>query len=667
MTNLQGFDSNLTPEQWQALRGYPTHQDAAYRQIAEYVKLLGASAAAPGGGVPSADAPDARQGLEAPEPVRRVDEQTVAGGVRLLLEYKRGKSVLEQRIVRNEEWYRLRYNRVQGGSGERGPIDPHSAWLLNSLMNKHADMMDNMPVPAILPRERSDEETAQLLGEIIPVVLERAGFDEVYDRCSWYKLKNGTSCYGVFWDGSAEGGLGDIAVSRVDLLNLFWDPAVDDIQDSPNLFCVRQMEVDALKAQYPGVEITGDGGLALEQYIRDDAQEFSRRVLLVDWYYKRGGKLHLIKFASGKLLYATENDPTLQERGLYDHGKYPFVFDTLFPLEGLPYGFGFIDVMRDPQTYIDMLDQCILYNARLAGKPRWYISDSTGINEAEFADWSRDFVHVAGKVDEEHLRQITVNPLNGYIIQHREAKIAEMKETSANRDVSSGGTQSGVTAASAIAAMQEAGNKVSRDMLKSSYRAYRKVVELVIELIRQFYDMGRVFRVVAENGAAEYVSFSGQRMAFADRRPVFDIEVSPQKSNPFNRLSQNEFAKELYAAGVFQPEMADQALAMLDMMEFEGKQKVVEHVQQGRTMAMQLAQMQQVCAQMAQQIAGLTGQDPSGLLAAIGAQGQQGAPQKVGGSGSAGSSSGTSAQAYDHAASLAQGAEQRRLERSSPV
>ena len=598
----------------------------------------------------------------------KVDEQTVAEGVRLLLEYKRGKSVLEQRIVRNEEWYRMRYNRVRGGSAEQGPIDPHSAWLLNSLMNKHADLMDNMPAPAVLPREPSDEETAQLLGEIIPVALERAGFDEVYDRCSWYKLKNGTACYGVFWDGSAEGGLGEIAVNRVDLLNLFWDPAVDEIQNSPHLFCVRQVEADALKAQYPGVEITGDGGLTLEQYVKDDAQDLSRRVLLADWYYKRGGKLHLIKFAGGRLLYATENDPALAERGLYDHGKYPFVFDTLFPLEGLPYGFGFIDVMRDPQAYIDMLDQSILYNARLAGKPRWYISDNTGINEAEFADWSRDFVHVAGKVDEEHLRQIAVNPLNGFILNHREAKIAEMKETSANRDVSSGGTQSGVTAASAIAAMQEAGNKVSRDMLKSSYRAYRKIVELVIELIRQFYDMGRVFRVVAPNGAAEYVNFSGARLSFADRRPVFDIEVSPQKSNPFNRLSQNEFAKELYASGVFRPEMADQALAMLDMMEFEGKQKVVERVRQGQTMAMQIAQLQSVCAQMAREIAGLTGQDPSGLLAAIGAQGRQGAPQAVGGSaGSGAASGGTSAQAYERAASLAQGAEQRRMERGSPV
>ena len=595
-------------------------------------------------------------------PARAIDDNRVAEGVRLLLEYKRGKSVLEQRIVSNEEWYRLRHNRVQGSA--KGPVDPHSAWLLNSLMNKHADMMDNMPTPAILPRERSDEQTAQVLGEIIPVILERANFSEIYDRCSWYKLKNGTACYGVFWDGSADNGLGEITLGRVDLLNLFWEPAVEDIQDSPNLFCVRQTSLDALREQYPGMEFSGGGALTVEQYRRDDARDDSKRALLVDWYYKKGGLLHLIKFSCGKLLYATENDPALAERGLYDHGKYPFVFDTLFPLEGLPYGFGFIDVMRDPQTYIDQLDQCILYNARLAGRPRWYISDSTGINEEEFADWSRDFVHVAGKVDEEHLRQITVSPLNAYIINHREAKIAEMKETSANRDVSAGGTQSGVTAASAIAAMQEAGNKVSRDMLKSSYRAYKQVVELVIELIRQFYDIGRVFRVVAENGAAEYVSFDAGQLALGDRKPIFDIEVSPQKSNPFNRLSQNEFAKELYQAGIFRPDMADQALAMLDMMEFEGKQKVVEKVQQGQTMYQQLQALQQTCAQLAQRVAAATGEDPSGLLAAIGMQGQTGTPRQAVRSGSSG---GTSAQAYERAASLAQGAEQRRLERSSPV
>ena len=40
-----------------------------------------------------------------------------------------------------------------------------------------------------------------------------------------------------------------------------------------------------------------------------------------------------------------------------------------------------------------------------------------------------------------------------------EMKIDELKETSSNRDVSQGSSSGGVTAAAAIAALQEAGNK----------------------------------------------------------------------------------------------------------------------------------------------------------------------------------------------------------------
>ena len=43
-----------------------------------------------------------------------------------------------------------------------------------------------------------------------------------------------------------------------------------------------------------------------------------------------------------------------------------------------------------------------------------------------------------------------------------------------------------MTAASAIAALQEAGSKLSRDMIKDSYNAHAQVVLLVIELVRQF-------------------------------------------------------------------------------------------------------------------------------------------------------------------------------------
>ena len=62
--------------------------------------------------------------------------------------------------------------------------------------------------------------------------------------------------------------------------------------------------------------------------------------------------------------------------------------------------------------------------------------------------------------------------------------------------MANGGTASGVTAATAIAALQEAGGKLSRNMIDDGYEAFSDVVTLVIELIRQFYQLPRQFRLL---------------------------------------------------------------------------------------------------------------------------------------------------------------------------
>ena len=59
-----------------------------------------------------------------------------------------------------------------------------------------------------------------------------------------------------------------------------------------------------------------------------------------------------------------------------------------------------------------------------------------------------------------------------------------------------GGTSGGVTAATAIAALQEAGGKLSRNMIADGYDAFGDVVTLVIELVRQFYGLRRQFRLL---------------------------------------------------------------------------------------------------------------------------------------------------------------------------
>ncbi len=522
-----------------------------------------------------------------------ITTESIRKAITILGKYKQGKTNLEKRIVENEKWWKIQHWSLIQKNNPSDP-EPASAWLFNCIANKHADAMDSFPSPSVLPREKEDEKSASILSSVLPVILEYNNFEQTYSDTWWYKLKTGTGCYGVFWNNSLCHGLGDVDIRQIDILNLFWESGIKNLQDSQNVFCVELESNDILMEKYPHLEANPGGPvLDVAKYIYDDTVDTSDKTAVVDWYYKkRVGKreiVHYCKFAGDTILYSSENDPYLFERGFYDHGKYPFVLDTLFTEEGTPCGFGYVDVMKNAQMYIDKLNQIILKNALQSGRRRFFISDNAGINEEEFADWSKEFVHTSGNPDERNIREIQVSQLDGSIINLLYQKIDELKETSGNRDVSHGGTAAGVTAASAIAALQEAGSKLSRDMIKSSYRAFKQINYFVIELIRQFYDESRCFRISGHDAQNKFADVSNDIFLYADnsfgnnkiiREPVFDIIVTSEKSNPFSTSAQNELAKDLYNLGMFNPQMANQALLCLEMMNFEGKEKIIEKIKE---------------------------------------------------------------------------------------
>lgn len=567
--------------------------------------------------------------LQRTEQTPTITDRDVERGIDLLTKYKDGKSNLENRIVNDELWWELRHwegigqskaKRVDKSGKEVTSTPPEpkpsSAWLFNTIQNKHADAMDNYPEPVVLPRERSDEQSAKTLSQILPVVQEYNHFEQVYSDNWWEKLKHGTAVYGIFWDPQKDNGLGDIEIRDIDLLKLFWEPGITDIQKSRNLFIVDLVDNDLLDSEYPQLKGKQKGKVVdVKEYIYDDNVDTSDKSVVVDWYYKvktPDGRtaLHYIKFVGSTLLYASENDPEYRERGFYDHGMYPVVLDVMYPEKGTPIGFGYVAICKDPQLYIDKLSANILENAMMATKKRFFVSDSTAVNEQEFLDWNRPLVHVNGPLDDGRIQEIVTNPLSDIYVTVAQMKIEEMKDTAANRDVNSGGTTN-VTAAAAIAALQEAGNKASRDMISASYRAYTQINTLCVELMRQFYDLSRSFRITGEGSEYQFIDFDNtglqDQVTGLDtmgnpmyRRPVFDLKIKAQKKNPFSRMEQNERAKELYAMGFFAPENAQASLIALDMMDFEGIQTVKEKVMQGQTLL-------NMVMQMSQQLAAITG------------------------------------------------------------
>lgn len=583
-----------------------------------------------------------------------------------LRKYKQGKANLEQRVIDNEEWYRLRHWECLRQGSKKQQVEPVSAWLLNSIANKHADAMDNFPAPNILPREPGDVKEARQLSAIVPVVLEQAGFEATYSEGWWDKIIGGTAIYGVFWDGSKLGGLGDIAVEPVDILNLFWEPGVTKIQNSANVFHVKLEDNAALEQAYPELAgKLGGNGLDISKYVYDDTVDTTEKSVVVDWYYKKKQDkktvLHYCKFVGDTVLYATENE---NGEGWYDHGKYPFVFDPMFRVKGTPCGFGYIDIGKGAQEYIDRGDQAVMQNMLSNAKPRYFVRSDGSVNEQEYADMTKDFVHTDGNLGQDSILPVVGKVLNSIYLNVLDRKVDELKETTGNRDVSTGGSTSGVTAASAIAAMQEAGSKLSRDGNKAAYRAFREVVELVVELIRQFYDLPRQFRILGENGREDFVSYTnagikpvyqGMEMGvdMGYRLPVFDIEITAEKASPYSKLSQNELALQFFGAGFFNPQMTDQALACLEMMDFDGKEQIMQRISANGTLYQRLMMAQQQAVAMAQLVDMKLGTNYAMQLLG-GAQGtQQPMPGSVPDTGNSGGESSVTANARKEAADRA--------------
>ena len=531
-----------------------------------------------------------------------------------LQKYKQQKQSLESRVVNNEEWWKI-HNWEQIKKKDAAKADREnpngietpssSAWLFNSITNKIADFSDNYPEANIRARTGGDVPEAERLKNVIPMILKRNKFYKTYIADISEKSKSGTGITYVGWNPKKDG-IGDVEIQNINILSIFWQGGITNIQKSRNVFTVELVDTDLLKKQYPSEaeNITSDGEVDLKQYLYEDYIDTTDKSLVIDWWYKKDGKLHYCKFVNNIVLFATENEPDEYPNGYYDDGNYPFVFDVMFPMQGTIAGFGFIDVGKQPQEYIDKMDAGILQNVLMNSTPRYFERQDSEINEEEFLDWTQPFVRTNTNLGQDDLREINVRGLDSAVFTQRDSKINEIKETTANRDVSTGGTASGVTAASAISALIETGSKVSRMAIKGTYDAFENIIYLIIERMRQFYDLPRYVRITGDDGTDDFDTYDNSNLKLQERQtlqgdtaqylPEFDIEVAAQKASPYSKAAQNELALQLYSAGFFNPQNTDQSLACLNIMDFDHKSDVINQIKKNGTLldALQQAQMQ---------------------------------------------------------------------------
>lgn len=588
------------------------------------------------------------------ENIRRhppIDEKAIREANYRLEKYASASAHMRKRLIRNESYWKLRQWKYYGERNRDKKDESKeipTAWLWNCIVSKLADLIEGYPEANIRPKRRDDTGEATKLKSILPVICEENNYESVYASLCLYLLKQGTTCAGVFWDGNRHDGLGDVAINKIDLLELFWASGITDIQDSPEVFHTKLTDNQELERIYPELKgKLGSNKFNVVDYDNDDTIDKTNKSTVIDWYYKKvdssgNSVLHLCKYVEDVVLFASENDPENFPNGYYEHGLYPFVTEALFEVENELTGYGYVDIGEGDQHAIDIITNAVLTNAKVCAKPRFFVrQNNSGVNEDELTDLSRDLIHVAGNFNEDNVRRINPPSMPSYIIDVRDRCINELKETLGNRDVNNGGTVSGITAASAIATMQEQGGKLSREHNKRMYSLHKKVINMVIELIRQFYELPREYRITGTLGEDMFISYDNSGLQpqpqpsilgveLGLRLPCFDIEVSAQKASSYSKMEQNELAIQLYNLGVFSPQNADMAAALLKTMDFAHKDEVLQLVMSNGTMLQKYQQLQSVALQLANIVDGQNNTNyTQGLMQAVAAEsGQSTIPQE---------------------------------------
>lgn len=561
------------------------------------------------------------------------EKDIVKQATETLLMYQSELEPIKQRMIENEEWYKSRHWEYIRNEKFKDDPEPTTSFVQASVENKIADAVDYYPKPNILPRHEDDVDLAKRLKEIIQVELDWNDFYEVWQRAWYDKVKMGCGIYAVLFDPEGNGGIGSVYPTTIDPLNIICNPHINHIDESRWVFIPKIYDQDEFKADYPDVNPEKVGNVLIPKRYLGSAQpeDMGDKVVVIDGYYfKRNSQgvknVQFVKFAGEQLLYWSEQDEMYAETGYYECDTYPFEFDQCYEEKDNIFGFGLIDVIKSPQVYIDKLDQIILSNTFAHSRKRHFVKESAGVNLDQFLDPSQDLVTCRNLTDD-HIREIKVEPTDASVFNHRHNKIEELKETSSANEFARGETSGGVTAAQAIVALQKASSKTSRSMIAKSYSVISRVMYIYIEHIRQFYDELRSYRVPNPQNPTGYdfvefnnegikpqmldkLQIQGQEPQF--RKPIFDIKVEPEKRDPFSQTAQNELGKELFNLGVFNPQRVLESEVLLEMMDFEGKERVLEQIKNNGKIFEQLMagqQAQQENMMLKQMVQKLTGQD----------------------------------------------------------
>ena len=520
-------------------------------------------------------------------------------------EYKTAYKDEWDRLTANEKMYHGdHWSDTGSGSNEPQPVMPI---IFSTVENIQADLMDEYPEAVITPESSNDEKIGKILTRVVAQNHDACDYLYEYNDLIHDLFVGGYMIQEVGWDPNLNYGFGGAYIRCVSNKNIMFDPLCANIQDGRAVFKIERLPTSWFKQHYPDYADHFSGGSDL---VPDDhfsfgteieSKETNYMILLEAWirtYDAENHKysVHMLQIAGGQLL---ENSYIEKPEGYFMHGMYPFVCTPLYKIKGSPFGYGIVDMFKNPQQYSDKINQILLKNALTAGTNRILVQKGSADLD-EIRDFSKQIIEVS------NIGGITWfqdRPLPAFLMNYMINMQNGIKEEAGSNDFSRGNTTGGVTAASAITALMDASSKRSRKEAQVIHNGFAQAVRMELEVEREFETETRTVEITVmgeKQSLSVHEGFFKDVQNGYDKLPVeFRVSIKPARESRFTKLSNNELILQIMT--MYQGRTINPAILM-EAMDFEGKDIVLEKLKASQQQSIEALQGQLAEAQRQNQM-----------------------------------------------------------------
>ncbi len=418
-------------------------------------------------------------------------------------------------------------------------------------------VMDTRPKLEFVPTEPGDLELAQILNDVL---------DSDWNDGNWlFKLTEivydsrfyGTGFGSLKYDPDASQGAGRIVFESEDPFCAFPDPHARNVNEKANYFTWAEAEpVDKLKREYPDAKpylkpdlidlsaydrknwsenmttrAAGDSRtytqgssqydldskdecLKIQTYIHDlECIEEEIKELNKETGEETSSYIQKLKYPNGRKIVIA-NDVLLEDGPLeYDDKKFPYLRLVNYVLPHEFWGISEIEQLESPQKIFNKLISFALDVLTLMGNPIWIVDTSSGVDTDNL--FNRPGLVVEKEPGSEVRREEGVQ-LQPYVLQMIDNLKMWFDDVSGSNDASRGARPEGITAASAITALQDAQQTRVRQKMRNLDAFLQDMGKMYASRVFQYYDAPRVFRVTGLDNSTNYFKFHIDRVPKVD-------------------------------------------------------------------------------------------------------------------------------------------------------